>query len=102
MLKIAKDVYGSNENELEDFLRTKHSNLRELNHSFKGLLKVWAGTRKATGDGVYIIYVISSGACFFTKRKGIKDRESFLYGVCCSFQSIEGLVESIGNNEEVH
>lgn len=97
MHKLDNVVYGLNENQLEDFLRTKHSNLRKLNHSFKSLLKVWAGRRKVNGCKVYIISVISSGAVFFTKREGIKDLTSFLYGVCCSFQSIESLVESIGN-----
>ncbi len=100
---MGKDVYGLNENELEDFLRTKHSNLERVEHFFQNTLTVWKGRRKKNGEKIYVIYVIDSCACFFSKREGIKDLTSFLYGVCCSFLTIDGLVNSIkSKHEEVH
>ena len=100
MHKIGKNVYGSNQNELEDFLRTKHSNLERVTHDFQQRLKVWKGRRKKNGSKVLIVSVIDSGVVFYSVREGIKDLTSFLYGVCCSFSTIDGLVEGITSDHE--
>ena len=103
MQMIGDKVYGGSDSEIETFLKTKHSNLKVVKHDFQKKLKVWKGRRKQTGSKVFIIFVLDSGVCFFSLRDGIKDLTSFLYGVCCSFMAIDGLVDGIyKQNEEVH
>ena len=98
--KLGNKVFGGKDTDLDSFLHTKHSNLEVIDHTFQNTLKVWKGRRKETGNKVYIIQVIDSGVCFFSRREGIECLKSFLYGVCCSFRSVEGLIYGMTNDEE--